>query len=399
MAPYTITRLLRKPVLLVFTILFSGIFSYFLCYQSDYLSRQRRELNHVNESYEIECVVSSIDGSRTTGLRMTQSYLGFVTDPVYEFTQFVKDLRLTKEFGLKLTNLTEQHITGTRLMGVNAPECADVLDESLGRSVIYLTDDFYTSEKPQCIVSEELYRLIVQEESNTQENSGMQEEITVGHVLNAEITDPVYGVNETLAQAIEIVGVYRGAGAEVYIPWGYAERLMLDISEQLSCDSIRFHAADNTQIAELAERAGEKFIAVDILGSETIYSYALTIYDEQYRSTVSAIEQNIYQAELLMPCALALCVALGILVGFLDTRHETRDYALMRIVGVTPLQLFVSIMLSRMIPAMVGCFVSAALTHRLTPSLIYLVCFLIGGCAAAVRPIKVRPTEMLKDQE
>ena len=87
-------------MLLAVNVLFCILFCGLLCYLFGYMDRQRQELEQVQESYDIPCVVSNIQGSATTSLRIRQDYLQVLADPALEeyAHAYTRDFQLTKEF-------------------------------------------------------------------------------------------------------------------------------------------------------------------------------------------------------------------------------------------------------------------------------------------------------------
>lgn len=281
MYPFLVKRLLRRPVLLGVNLTFCLCCGGVLCYLFGYMDRQHQELQQVQDSFDILCVVSNIQGSSTTSLRMESEYLQVLSDPEIEegAARYVCDIQLTKEFyATERMDETGQD-QEFQVVGLTNPELVPVLDEDMGASVLWLTqEEFFASQKPLCLVSETMYQKL---------NQAALPEFTIA------LRDPLVPDVEEVELTLEVAGVYAGDASTVYLPWGCAQRLMEERFHYLSCDSLRFYVQDNRQLQTLHDRVKRWFQPVDIQGGDTFYSYALTIYDQQYWSTLTTLQQNI----------------------------------------------------------------------------------------------------------
>ena len=379
-------------MLLAVNVLFCILFCGLLCYLFGYMDRQRQELEQVQESYDIPCVVSNIQGSATTGLRIRQDYLQVLADPALEeyAHAYTRDFQLTKEFyGVREAESEEEEPDEFLVTALTNPELAPALDEALGARVRWLDQGaFYQSDRPLCLVPEQLYQELA-----------MLQPFQQLPVLSLTLEDPMRPDEGPVEVELTVVGAHSGDSADIYLPWGYAQQLMEKHFHAVSCDSIRFYVRDNRKIEELYERVKGWFQPVDIQGGDTLYSYALTIYDEQYRGTVSALQQNIRRSQYTIPVLLVLVVLAGALVSFLAVRSARRSYALMRVQGLGRRGLLATVMAELAIPAAGGCVLSAAVWRQIWPLVLFLGCYLLGGLAAAIRPVLERPAAILRQQE
>ena len=126
---------------------------------------------------------------------------------------------------------------------------------------------------------------------------------------------------------------------------------------------------------------------------------ALKIYDEQYRATVAALEQNIQRTALLVPLILLVSLGVGFLVSVLATRSERRTYALMRTLGMTRGRLFGSILREQLLLPAIAAVLCAVAAGKPLSALSYLISHTIGCCIAVIRSVRVPPTAILREQE
>ena len=390
MSPFLLKRLLRRPILLGVNLLFCLCSCSLLCYLFGYMDRQQQELDRVQDSFDILCVVSNIQGSSTTGLRIHPTYLQVLTDPSIEggAAAYVRDLQMTKEFYATPVEEDRAEAAQAQELQVHAltnPELEPALDETMGAPVLWLTqNEFYTSVEPVCVVSKAMYQRMSEAD---------QSELTL---LLQDPLSPEVGAVEV---KLTVAGVHAGDTSTVYLPWGYAQKLMEDHFQYLSCDSLQFYVKDNRQLQALHDRLKRWFQPVDLQGGDTLYSYALTIYDQQYWSTLATLQQNIRRSQYTLPILLVLVVLAGALISFLAVRSGRRSYALMRIQGLSRTGLLTTVFVELLFPALVGCGLAAFMWRRWVPLVLFLACHVVGGMAAAIRPVLARPVIILRQRE
>ena len=387
MSPFLVKRLLRRPVLLLVTFVFClgccGLLGYLL----GYLDRQQQELDRVQDSFDILCVVSNTQGSSTTGLGISPTYLQVLADPDLEdgAAAYVRDLQVTKEFYATPGQQEAGQGQELQVIGLTDPELAPALDEAMGAPVLWLTQgDFFGSQGPLCVVSETMYQQLREKEQTE---------------LSLLLRDPLSPETVEEEVTLTVAGVHAGDSSTVYLPWGYTQNLMEDCFHYISCDSLQFYVRDNRQIQALYDRVKRLFQPVDIQGGDTLYSYALTIYDQQYWSTLATLQQNIHRSQYTIPILLVLVVLAGALISFLAVRSARRSYALMRIQGLSRMGLLATVLVELLLPALVGCGLAAVLWRQWLPLVLFLVCYVVGGMAAAIRPVLARPAMILRQQE
>ena len=161
-----------------------------------------------------------------------------------------------------------------------------------------------------------------------------------------------------------------------------------------------FLAADNERLDELYSVAKRYFSKVDPnAGNKLAHKPALTVYDEQYRATIAALEQNIERTGYLLPVVLLLGLGVGFLISFLFTRSERRTYALMRTLGMTRGRLFGSILREQLLLVVIAVAAAVAMTGEIMQGAVYFLCYAVGCAACIFKAIRVPPTAILRDQE
>ena len=389
MNPYILKRLWRKPWLSLCALVLTAVLCFLMSWITGYIQQQEQELEQVRTNFQILCVVTNRGGNRSTSLRMTPMELYPLTDETAPLNAHIEDLRLTKEFvgGGSVLGLNKEDV-----LGVTNPRCHGSLDPAMGGQVELYLEDFWEREDKVCLISQEACGKL----------RAMQEDpkapLEPGTTLRLTVEDP-YSTEASMVE-LTVAGTYAGVGKTIFLPFPAARALSVELSGRLTCDSASFVVRDNLRLAELAQAAGENFGPVDpSAGDSGTPRLALTIHDEVYRSTLATLEQNIRRGELTLPILLVLCLACGLLTGFLGTRGEIRAYALMRTLGTTQLKLMASILLEQiLLPLLAVCLVGLTMKAPLQALLCLL--FQLAGCVIpTIKAVRTPPTAILRDQE
>ena len=382
MDPYLWNRLLRRPWLSLVSLILSGVLCFLLVFLTGYQQSQQTELAQIKSTYDILCVVTDRKGTTSSGLRQKDDAVKFVRDQSSTgLGQYIRDLRVTKEYKFSAP------ISEGFLIGVTSERCDNRLNSDAGAQVTYFIQDFYQQDGYFCIVSEQVYLQLAEEENS------------VDLFIQDPYIDPrYYSFYGTGTVTFEVAGYYAGTGSDIFISFETSQLLADEISGGLrSFDSMSFLAADNEQLAELKEAASSMFGDVDPI--LTWPKLALTVHDEQYRTTVAALEQDIQRTRYLLPLVQLLGLCAGFLISFLATQGERKTYALMRTLGMTKGRLFLSILREQLILTVLAVSLVSLLTGRAYAAVGYLICYSIGCCTAVIRSVRIPPTAILREQE
>lgn len=389
MNPYILKRLWRRPFISLCGLILAAVLCFLMSWITGYIQQQEQELEQVRTNFQILCVVTNRSGSRSTSLRMTPMELYPLTDETAPLYPHIEDLRLTKEF---LGSGSVLGLNKDDILGVTNPRCHGSLDPAMGGQVELYLEDFWEREDKVCLISQEACGKLraMQEDPETPLEPGTTLRITVEDPYSTEVT----------VVELTVAGTYAGVGNTIFLPFPAAKALSVELSGRVTCDSAAFVVRDNLRLAELAQAAGENFGPVDpSAGDSGNPRLALTIHDEVYRSTLATLEQNIRRGELTLPLLLILCLACGLLTGFLGTRGEIRAYALMRTIGSTQLKLMVSIIMEQMLLPLLAVFLVALIMKTPVQALLCLLFQLAGCILPTVKAVRTPPTAILREQE
>lgn len=223
---------------------------------------------------------------------------------------------MTKEFYATLAERGKAETGQTQdlqVLALTNPELEPALDEAMGAPVLWLTQNiFYASVEPVCVVFKTMYQQMAEAD---------QSELTL------RLQDPLSPEAGAVEVKLTEAGLHGGDTSTVYLPWGYAQRLMEERFQSISYDSLQFYVKDNRQLQALHDWVQRLFQPVDIQGGDTLYSYALTIYDQTYWSTLATLQQNIRRSQYTIPILLVLVILAGALISFLAVRSARRSGA------------------------------------------------------------------------
>ena len=387
MSPFFLKRMLRSPGKHIGILLVSLVLAALLCFLAGYREKQERSRRETVASEEVLCVVTDISGTRSDHLKMGYGAAQAVTLEAYgKLPAFVSDIRMTKDLIISIEGVGAD----IALTAVTSPKGLVRLDPSLGAELTLMREDFFTSDESLIIVSEEAFGLLG--------DAGTLRGFVTDPFIDRSLfpDEPTRGTGE---QEFTVAGYYRGKGEEAFMPFDAAMELTDRISGTRSVDSIAFLAKDNERLDELREAAGKVFGTVDPEGSSGKYRFALTVHDEALTEKLAAFDQNLRRTECLIPAALALTLAAGLLMGFIATRSEKNAYALARSVGLTKKRLLASSFAEQLALPLLACLIMGAVFRRPLAALLVLALYALGCLIAVLRAASVSPSKLLREQE
>ena len=261
MAAYVIKRIMRRPWISLAGLVVAGLFCFVLCYLASYRRGLEEHLAQVKESYEILCVVTDSRGVQSEKLNLAPRFERFVRDEEKGLGKYVKEIRTVMEMPLK------SDLGSGSLIAASSQKAYDKTNPALGGSCDYTVEDFFGSSEDICLVPEESYDALKDQE------------------IQARVNVPTLGgQDEFVDRSYRVVGRYRGSGADIIVPMG-ATASLRGSGGDARTDSLSFVLADNTKAEEMMEKAMEVFTVVDL----DSYSSrpALTVQDRQYKATVT----------------------------------------------------------------------------------------------------------------
>ncbi|HOS18963.1 MAG TPA: hypothetical protein PK438_06720, partial [Clostridia bacterium] len=135
---------------------------------------------------------------------------------------------------------------------------------------------------------------------------------------------------------------------------------------------------------------------------------ALAIQDELFRETIAEIKDNLSMLRLLLPALYALSAGVGFLASFLFMRGRTREFAVMRLLGVSRPRVTGLVFLEQLVLGALGCLAGAATGvgmqgaggfSRLFSAALFVLCYLAGALISVGWMTNVSVMALLKADE
>ena len=163
--------------------------------------------------------------------------------------------------------------------------------------------------------------------------------------------------------------------------------------------SFLFTVKDNYQLEELKGYLTEQGLA----GTSGIRA---VIDDRILRGTVAPIESNLSLLEGLYAFFFGMVTAIGFLLSFLLARGRKPEYAVMRMLGESRLQITLKALLEQFVLCLGGVLLGAAAVMLLAqdsfrPGICaaILLCYTVGAAVAVLLTVRVNVMDILRDKE
>ncbi|MDO5411254.1 MAG: hypothetical protein Q4F21_12530 [Lachnospiraceae bacterium] len=211
---------------------------------------------------------------------------------------------------------------------------------------------------------------------------------------------------------LKVAGVYPGTivGFSCVIPLKTMEQLYKDAAEtyqsmgsdlklEFSVNSFVFTIADNHQLPEV------KKLLTD-MGYDGNGNVRAVIDDRILQGTISPIKSNLALLEGLYPFFFIMVTAIGFFLCFLLARGRRPEYAVMRMLGESQMQVTIKALAEQSILCLCGIIpgtVIVVLTGFGRWSLLLsgsiLLCYTLGAAVAVLLTVNVNVMEILQDKE
>ena len=224
-------------------------------------------------------------------------------------------------------------------------------------------------------------------------------------LIRFDIMSNAFLGSEPFIVELKVAGIITGAEeSTVYIPYLAASALGPEAENTPQYTEL-LHArlVDNRALDEFKETASRTFTRVGIFFNPLVF--ALTIYDAEFYDMTEAFMQTIFFIDIATPFVYVIAVCVGFVASFLLTRRRTREFAIMRSVGVNKSIIFFSTLFEQALLCAVGVALGAVI-FTLTwdyvfveQPLIFLGCYVLGVIISAAKAAGTDVLRLLKDKE
>ena len=342
--------------------------------------RQENALSNTIANSTISCTVTDAKGTDSGNLQMISAFVEMLEGKrrlrgCY-LDDYVKNVRATAEMPLGKP-------AGTTLRRILSIDSDPALSQVEGASVLFFDD--WTEESLRglgqiCLVPSDM----VTED---------------GYItISAEMEEPV---------RLKIIGtVANGPNNVIYCP--YFMPWEEGISVAFLTDNCSFDIRDNQNLEESKEYIYKWFVQPNLSNQIDGMTFGVLVHDETYQKNIEEIQANLSMLRLLLPILIVICGCIGFFASFLATRGRTKEFAVMRCIGIRQGKIFGLVMAELTVLAFLGSFLGIASgillegeiqTSALLNAALMTGIFLLGSALAALRITSVNVMTLMKVED
>lgn len=380
LAGVTIVALFRRwaASLLLIAVAAAGAFSAMVL--QNLTVRQEIALSNTIANTTISCTVTSANGTDSGNLQMLSAFVemleGLRRERGCYLDDYVKNVRAKSERILKQPE-------GAALRRILSIDSDPALSPVEGATVVFFdgwTEEALRGREQVCLISGEML------------------------TQNGYVVISVDGDDRVRLKVIGTVN--NGPDNVIYCP--YFMPWEDGISVMVITDSCSFDIRDNRNLEESKGYIYEWFVEPKLTNQIDGLTYGVLVHDEMYEKNIGEIQANLSMLRLLLPILIILCGCIGFFASFLATRGRTKEFAIMRCIGMGKSWVFWLVMAELLVLALLGCVLGAAGGILLegeihTSALLHAAwmtgIFLLGSAIAALRIANVNVMKLMKVEE
>lgn len=202
---------------------------------------------------------------------------------------------------------------------------------------------------------------------------------------------------------LTVVGVYpdAAAGFECALPLRTLEKMLKGLERELVIYDFVFTVADNRRIEDLKAFLTE--MGYDGSGEQGVRA---AIDDRILQGTVAPIRSNLALLEGLFAFFFVVIAVIGFFLCFLLARGRKPEYAIMRLLGESPVQITVKALLEQSALCLLGVILGGAVLAAAgqgSPDPVIcggiVGCYTLGAAVAVPLTVRVNVMKILRDKE
>lgn len=213
---------------------------------------------------------------------------------------------------------------------------------------------------------------------------------------------------------LQVIGTVSGGPTNIF----YCPFFMMSVdgvTELIYVETCSFDIADNSRLEECkAAIFGDSmgptisFVEPDLSNRADGMTYGVLVQDEIYKKTIEEIESNLSMLRLLLPVLMVMCGGIGFFASYLATRNRTKEFAVMRCLGMKQIKIFGLVFEELLILTLLGgvagfaagFFMEGTIERQaiLNAALITGI-FLLGAAISAIRVTSVNVIKLMKAED
>ena len=376
----TLTAMLRRwtSSLLLIAVAAAGALSAMIL--QNLTIRQENALSSTIENTTISCTVTNAKGTDSGNLQMLSAFVEMLEGKrrlrECYLDDYVKNVRAKAKMSLE----KPEGATLSRILSIDSDPA---LSQAEGVYVQFFEDweeGVLRGQEQVCLISSDL--------------------VTDGEYITV-------AADMVESARLRIIGtVTNGPSNEIYCPyfmsWSEGD------SVAFLTDSCSFDIRNNQKLEESKSYIYEWFVRPDLSNQMDGLTFGVLIHDETYQKNIEEIQANLSMLHLLLPVLIIVCGGIGFFASFLATRGRTKEFAVMRCLGMKQCKIFGLVMGELSILAFTGAFFGIAggillegeiQTSALLHAALMTGIFLLGSAVAALRITSINVMNLMKVED
>ena len=224
--------------------------------------------------------------------------------------------------------------------------------------------------------------------------------------VDMETSDDCLPVSTTQGEfaSLKVIGTITGGRDDViYCPFFMQWEDGLSVA--FYADSCSFDIRDNTLLEESKAELYKWFVEPNLNNQTNGSVFGVIVKDETFQKTIQEIQDNISLFQLLRPALVAICGCMGFLGTFLYTRGRTKEFGIMRCLGLSKFRVSGLIIAEFLMLSFLGYVTGTATAividgfvgaNAILNALIVTVFYMLGSLVAVVRIVNKSVMKIMK---
>lgn len=380
LAGVTLTAMFRRWIasLLLVAVAAAGAFSAMVL--QNLTIRQEKALENTITNTTISCTVTNAKGSDSGNLQMISAFVEMLDGKrrlrECYLDDYVKNVRAKAE-------MTLEQPAGITLHRILSIDSDPALSQVEGASVLFFddwTEQALRGTEKVCLVPVDM---------PTEDGF-----ITVSNDEDKQVRLKIIGT------------VANGPGNVLYCP--YFMPWEEGCSVAFLTDSCSFDIRENRNLEESKAYIYEWFVQPSLSNQIDGMTFGVLVHDDIYQKSILEIQANLSMLRLLLPVLIVICGCIGFFASFLATRGRTKEFAIMRCIGMRQSKIFGLVMAELTVLALLGSLLGIASgillegkiqTNALLNAGVMTGIFLLGAAIAAFRITCVNVMKLMKVED
>lgn len=332
MLTYMLYSLRRRKVANQITVWISLLLVILLNLYFGTIYSYERQFNELAENASIYCRVTNKNGSRDSGLFISESVLDGLSasDLVVDESCAVYLLAGEGEF----TQEEWETCVHLQVSGVNRTDAVDGLSaEKIHFSQEY-EEDFFGSERPVCIVDENVMRQHGWENGDRIQLT-MYYYSSASELFKLELFPLGLIELEIVGSMERLGGVTSAVPPDVILPFEAVRRIYHQQEIPFFADTVSFYVDDPIRLNDFKEEMKSiGLLERDPTAMDSYIGYTLTVRDGNFVTMATQLRQSIEILCTFLPTVCILTFVIGYIVSYLLGKGRMGEYTLLRLQGM-----------------------------------------------------------------